>query len=261
MKVLLPGLSAVQLEKIADTLERPAFNGEVKGVVGRMTLEVPADHVCGVLAQRIDEWGAVACATVLRAVAAERHGGVQLADRRLELVWTGPERDGTATRDTAIVVRELFSSAERDVLVAGYALYNARSIFEPLAERMASKPAMRVRLVLNVGIDPQTSTAEGALSAFRSAFRKHHWPEVRLPTVYYDPRALAPIASSRAVMHAKCVVVDGRRCFLTSANLTEAAQARNIELGVVVNDSIWTKSVVDQFDHLIARGDLRQVDM
>jgi phosphatidylserine/phosphatidylglycerophosphate/cardiolipin synthase-like enzyme len=57
------------------------------------------------------------------------------------------------------------------------------------------------------------------------------------------------------------VVVDGKRCFLTSANFTEAAQARNIELGVVVNDSIWAKSVVNQFDDLIARGDLRQVDM
>jgi len=260
MKVFLPGLAPVQLEKIADALERPAFNGDVEAVVSRLSLGIAATGVAESLTHWLSELSPVGVARALRAVAAERRDGRQAADRRLELVWTGPERDATATRDTAVVVRELFSSAETDVLVAGYALYNARSIFEPLADRMVTAPSIRVRVVVNITFDAQGPTIDATLSAFRNGFRKHHWPDAPLPAVYYDPRALNARPESRAVMHAKCVVVDGERCFLTSANLTEAAQGRNIELGVIVNDTVWCKGVIGQFDDLIARGDLRRLD-
>ncbi len=36
-------------------------------------------------------------------------------------------------------------------------------------------------------------------------------------------------------MHAKCVVTEGQEALVTSANFTEAAQERNIELGLLVN--------------------------
>jgi len=39
-----------------------------------------------------------------------------------ELVWTGPEAPGTASRDTRVVVQELFAQAQHSVLVATYAL-------------------------------------------------------------------------------------------------------------------------------------------
>lgn len=65
-------------------------------------------------------------------------------NRRLELVWTGTERDETATRDTAVAARDLFLAAHRIVLVAGYALYDARAIFELLAQRMVAAPTLRI---------------------------------------------------------------------------------------------------------------------
>ena len=160
-----------------------------------------------------------------------------------------------------MVVRELFRAVEHDVLVAGYALFNARSIFEPLAERMVDNPAIRARLVINVGQAAKTSDAAAAMADFRRAFRKHHWPDAPLPQIYHDPRAMHPHPESRAVMHATCVVVDGERCFLTSANYTEAAQARNVELGVIINDRVWARMVLEQFDSLIDRGDLHPVPM
>src|SRR5262245_4318154 len=40
-------------------------------------------------------------------------------DDLIDLVWTGPEAGGTASRDTGVVVRELFQSARHSVLVAG----------------------------------------------------------------------------------------------------------------------------------------------
>ena len=53
-----------------------------------------------------------------------------------ELILTGPEVDDIATRDTRVIVREMFEAARRSVLLVGYAFYNSDEIFEPLASRM-----------------------------------------------------------------------------------------------------------------------------
>jgi phosphatidylserine/phosphatidylglycerophosphate/cardiolipin synthase-like enzyme len=54
-------------------------------------------------------------------------------------------------------------------------------------------------------------------------------------------------------------VVDKARTFITSANFTEAAHQRNIELGAVINDVPWARAVVRQFDDLVARHLVRAV--
>ena len=38
------------------------------------------------------------------------------------------------------------------------------------------------------------------------------------------------------MLHAKAVVADGESVFVTSANLTDAALDRNIELGILLRD-------------------------
>jgi phosphatidylserine/phosphatidylglycerophosphate/cardiolipin synthase-like enzyme len=90
------------------------------------------------------------------------------------------------------------------------------------------------------------------LTRFRHDYNAYHWPWERLPEVYYDPRSLAKEPGARACLHAKCVVVDDREVFLTSANLTEAAQQRNIEAGLVVTSPALACKVRDQFMALVA---------
>lgn len=69
--------------------------------------------------------------------------------------------------------------------------------------------------------------------------------------VFYDPRALDPDPRSRAVLHAKCVVVDRVRALVTSANFTPSAQLRNIELGVLLDSPSLARQVAEQFDGLV----------
>jgi phosphatidylserine/phosphatidylglycerophosphate/cardiolipin synthase-like enzyme len=59
---------------------------------------------------------------------------------------------------------------------------------------------------------------------------------------------------SQGVLHAKAVVADDEAAFVTSANLTEAALARNIELGLLVRDRALAASVSTHFRCLIDRG-------
>ena len=85
------------------------------------------------------------------------------------------------------------------------------------------------------------------------------WPGARLPEVFYDPRSLERDGHKKAVLHAKVIVVDTRWTLLTSANLTEAAQERNIEAGVLIDDEGLAGRVTTQFDRLVEKGVLQEV--
>ena len=168
-------------------------------------------------------------ALLLDVVAAERKPHIDTSV--LELVTSGPDVVG-ATRDTGVVLRELFSEAEHRVLVVGFAVQQGREILAALADRMHQRANLAVRLCLDVRRAPgDTTRPDALLRRFAERFARQEWPGPRLPDLFYDPRSLAEGESLRASLHAKCVVVGGVKAFIGSANLTEAAQLRNIEIG------------------------------
>jgi phosphatidylserine/phosphatidylglycerophosphate/cardiolipin synthase-like enzyme len=182
-------------------------------------------------------------------------------DELIELVTTGPEAGSVANRDTQVVVQDLFRSADRSVLVAGYELYQTEPVFRPLADRMADQPGLDVQMFLNVKRQfGDTSTDGEILAAFGYRFRSEHWPAGRrLPEIYFDPRSLAMDGRQKALLHAKCVVVDGKTSFVSSANFTEAAQERNIEVGVLVRSAQVADRLASFFSGLVATGAVRRV--
>jgi len=181
-------------------------------------------------------------------------------DALVDLVWTGPETLGVTNRDTGVVVRELFGAAESDVLVAGFAVYQGREVFKRLAERMDEWPGLRVRLFLDVQRPPaDTSLPEELLRHLARRFRTREWPSEKLPALYYNPRSVDPDAVKRSSLHAKCVVVDHRLAFVTSANFTEAAQTRNIEAGALIRCERFAARLAAHFEALAEAGLLKKV--
>jgi phosphatidylserine/phosphatidylglycerophosphate/cardiolipin synthase-like enzyme len=171
-----------------------------------------------------------------------------------ELVWTGPEVPGLHARDTRRVYEELLGSAERSVWASSYAFFDGPRAFEALARRMDARPDLRVTLLLNLQRKRGDTTAsEHLVRRFADRFWTADWPGTRRPGVFYDPRALEPEGPA-GVLHAKAVVADDEIVFLTSANLTEAALDRNIELGLLVRDAALAASVVRHFQVLIDRA-------
>jgi phosphatidylserine/phosphatidylglycerophosphate/cardiolipin synthase-like enzyme len=195
----------------------------------------------------------------LRTLAEEKG---RLDGGHVELVWSGPESNRAESRDTAVVLRELFLSAETSVLISGFAVFDGRAIFQALAERMDAKPDLKARFFLNVARSGHDSTADSELVVrFARDFRKRHWPGKRFPEVYYDPRSLALEPRERASLHAKCAVIDSRRAFVTSANFTPAAQDRNIEAGVIIESRSFATRLQDQFESLVTQGLLKPVPL
>jgi phosphatidylserine/phosphatidylglycerophosphate/cardiolipin synthase-like enzyme len=173
---------------------------------------------------------------------------------RLDLVWSGPEVPGLHARDTRRVYEELLSSAERSVWASTYAFFDGPKAFEVLARRMDARSELRVTLLLNIQRRRgDTTAAEQLVRRFADRFWKTDWPGSSRPSVYYDPRALEAEGPA-GVLHAKALVVDDEAVFVTSANLTEAALDRNIEIGLLVRDRALALTVSSHFRGLIDRG-------
>jgi phosphatidylserine/phosphatidylglycerophosphate/cardiolipin synthase-like enzyme len=145
--------------------------------------------------------------------------------------------------------------------VAGFAVYQGRDVFRDLADRMAARPGLHVRLYLDVHRGHQDTTLDSELlRRFARKFVEYDWPHgAPLPEVFYDPRSLYPDPAGRSSLHAKCVVLDRRIAFVTSANFTQAAHERNIEVGVVVRSSRFAARLAEHFTTLAAAGNLKQV--
>jgi phosphatidylserine/phosphatidylglycerophosphate/cardiolipin synthase-like enzyme len=113
------------------------------------------------------------------------------------------------------------------------------------------------RLFLNIA---RKGDEADPLARFLTDFSRHHWPsDVPVPEIWYDPRSLQPSPSSAtAVLHAKCIVVDQSELLVSSANLTEAAYMRNIEVGVLIRSDHLARQLTHFFDGLIAGGHLRR---
>jgi phosphatidylserine/phosphatidylglycerophosphate/cardiolipin synthase-like enzyme len=255
---LKPGEVLAQLERsdlasISNALRSGRLSAPFSlAAVSRFTGSQAAQQVVGAL-QTIADRGqgsdALACSIDLLV---EGLGTRARIEDLAQLVMTAPTESGAYHRDTRVVVTDLFRRAERSVVVAGYAVHQGKRIFEELATRMDLLSSLQVRLFLNLIVRPEDTSPSASIARFAQEFRTRHWPEKsRLPEVYFDRRALVfPLGPSIA-FHAKCVILDDTQLFVSSANFTEAAQNRNVELGVLLNSPSLAKEAAVFLSELV----------
>jgi phosphatidylserine/phosphatidylglycerophosphate/cardiolipin synthase-like enzyme len=153
-----------------------------------------------------------------------------------------------------VVLTQLFEGARSRVVLAGYSFDHAREVLEPLHRVMT---VYGVEAYFFVDIEqarksrvPPELHAQEKLADFRSK----NWPfGPPFPSLFYDRRALVP-GPPWCSLHAKCVTVDGRRAFISSANFTERGQERNIEVGVLIDDRAFAENLTGQWLGLIDAG-------
>jgi phosphatidylserine/phosphatidylglycerophosphate/cardiolipin synthase-like enzyme len=205
---------------------------------------------------RAAEMAPAQIALVAEAIAEAREKAVDPA-KIVELVISGPEVPGVPTSDTAATMRTLISEAMREILLVGYAVRRAQGLFEPLAARMAANESLRVTFCLDISRKlTDTSLDSEIVRRFAHEFREKHWRWPQLPRLFYDPRSLSQDLEHRSSLHAKCVVADRSSALVTSANFTEAAQRRNIEVGVLVRHRALVERLASYFDGMIDTGQL-----
>lgn len=173
-------------------------------------------------------------------------------DELVELVVTNPLDSESPARDTRAVMLSLFEQAESDLMIVGYALHKSNSLLQPLAGKMRDHPELTVRLFLDLHKPPEWSKErlDDCIGRFSVEFREKYWPWEPVPEVWLDTRKWHEPGNEGHSLHAKCIIADRSQAFITSANLTEAAQYRNIETGVLIRDATIARRLADFFEEV-----------
>ncbi len=243
-------VSTASLERLVNGLE----TGHLKTPVSRSSLiAFGVQSQLDALAAVLSGHSKPACLAIIRSVLAER---AQHSRPAPELVWTGPEGLHAQARDTAVVLRELFESARKRVVLAGYSFKNAESVLKPLHTAMVAH-GVEAHFFIDVKQpDRQPANEEAYGREQLDRFLEANWPFGTVqPTLYCDRRALRPgLGGAYCSLHAKCVAVDSRRAFISSANFTLRAHDRNIETGVLIDDPHFAQQLDRQWMSLVEGG-------
>lgn len=172
-----------------------------------------------------------------------------------ELVLSGPSTDAVSTRDTGAVYSELIESAKEEVILASYAIYNGRELFAPLIKKQKEIEGFQTRLYLDIPRRKgDTTISEMLVAGYRQDFFAKQWKAEEAPELFYFAPSLELDWKARASMHAKLVIVDRSTVFLSSANLTKAAQTKNIEAGGLIWNKNTARRLSDHFSALVNAG-------
>ena len=253
MKEALLSRAPSELRALAGAIRMGRLSAPFSAVGLRQIVNDGADSVAHSLGEMSDSGMPAAGIAYTLELLAETIADRPKIEDLVQVVATGPEVSGVANRDTSVVVSDLFSRAEQSVVVIGYAVYQGQKVFQTLAARMNERPELNVRMYLDITRKPgDTTMASELVKRFCHHFRTTQWPGgARLPEIFYDPRSAALNRTGAASLHAKCVVVDGERVFISSANFTEAGQTRNIELGLLVSSRGVAERITDFVEQLV----------
>ena len=170
-------------------------------------------------------------------------------ERLFELILTGPHMKGAEVTSTETMFHRMVDLAQDELIIAGYAFFNGKALFGALAAKMQANPNFKVTFCVNIERkEHDTTTDDGIIIDYMKTFKRFNWSEgVRLPEIYYFPPALKTREQGKAVLHSKCVIIDGKEALVTSANFTGNAQRTNLEAGVLVKDRLMVKRLRTYF--------------
>jgi len=235
---LVSSLGASHLGALANAYRSEGAYSPVVAARGRAA--VPAPHQAAV--DRLDiAWqsqpdftGSAVALAIHTAVATAS----QLRAPAIEVVVTGPDSPVAPVRLTSEVVRQLIDTATQRVTLVSYAAYRIDTVIAALDA--AVDRGVHVSLILE---SAEVLTGGGGAHAY-ARYHVYCWPLDRR-----EP--------PDAKLHAKAVVIDSRDVLLTSANMTQAAYDKNIELGLLCHGGTVAAQIQRHFDALITRGILQ----
>lgn len=165
-------------------------------------------------------------------------------DHRSLPVWTGPDAAGEQ-RLTAGVLHELIASAQERILLISFAAHTLPSLAGDLEK------AVGRGCTVDVAFESEDDSA--------GAYQSHHaQPFHQVPGIRRWRWPAEQRAATGALLHAKALVVDGRRALVGSANLTQRALTANLEVGVLIRDPAVAGAIEAHLRGLMASGALTQ---
>jgi phosphatidylserine/phosphatidylglycerophosphate/cardiolipin synthase-like enzyme len=241
------------IEAVAARLGR-ADGSSLGTLRGQVAQAVPGPHHRALVVAFLDRWiseaaGVLPQSVVLALLAASEAEKSHRDSQSVELAWTGPEVGVVPLRQTEQVILQVIDSANERLLVVSYAVFNIPRICEALIR--AADRCVAITIVVESPDRNEGRKAYNTLAALGPAVASRC--DVYLWPIEGRPRS---DSGKPGLLHVKCAVADGKRLFLSSANLTEYAFSINLELGVLITDGDAPVQVEAHFGRMIESGSL-----
>jgi cardiolipin synthase len=165
-----------------------------------------------------------------------------------ELVWTGPATGIVPVRHTVQVLTGLIAEARERLFIMSFVAYDVSKVIASLQN--AVERGVQVRMLLE-----QSKEHGGNVTVDSISMLRKNLPEALLYEWDKNTTHSAPTAS----VHGKCAVADGAVAFVTSANLTDAAMERNMEVGVLIRGGKLPDLLEGHLAALVTTKQLREV--
>jgi phosphatidylserine/phosphatidylglycerophosphate/cardiolipin synthase-like enzyme len=234
------------LDRLIELLRAGASDSHVRAAVPTPNYEEITSELLAARAAQDPTPDSAALALALAAAREREQAGRQ---QRVSIVWTGPETDAVPVRRTDQALLELIARASRKLIIVSFAVYKVQEVATALIA--AARRGCDVAIVLESEVESGGKVSYEMAAALGSEVATHaklySWP--------YDLRPETR-AGKRASLHVKCAVADGERLLVSSANLTEYAFTKNMELGLLVEGGEIPRRVEAHLDALISTGTL-----
>jgi len=160
-----------------------------------------------------------------------------------EIIWTGPVNNRFPVRRIDQVLYDLISKAKKRIVLVTFAAHRVRHLCDHLIQ--AVDRGVELTLIVESEDESEGQLTQDAINAFGNvpAAKTH---------LYYWPLAKRERnqAGRPGKLHMKCAIVDNV-ALIGSANLTDDAFNRNMELGLLVREQATVESLSEHFRELI----------
>ncbi len=177
-----------------------------------------------------------------------------VADSRppVELIWTGPSNSRPSMRRIDQTLYDLISEAKKRIVLVTFAAHRVAHLCDHLM--LAVNRGAELTLIVESEEESEGQLTLDAIAAFKSLPMKRR--------IYCWPLSQRERngAGRPGKLHVKCAIVDDV-ALVGSANLTDDAFNRNMELGVLVRDSATVAILFCHFEELIQRKVLVEVQI
>jgi cardiolipin synthase len=171
----------------------------------------------------------------------------------IEVIWTGPANNRLPVRRIDQTLYDMISVANRRIVLVTFAAHRVAHLCGHLMN--AVNRGVELTLIVESEGESEGQLTLDAIDAFRAlpalGRRIFYWPLARR-----ERNQLGRPGK----LHAKCAIVDDV-VLVGSANLTDDAFNRNMELGVMIRDAPTVALIVEHFEQLIGQGVLMRTEV
>jgi phosphatidylserine/phosphatidylglycerophosphate/cardiolipin synthase-like enzyme len=168
-----------------------------------------------------------------------------------EIIWTGPGNNRFPVRRIDQVLYDLVSKASRRIILVTFAAHRVRLLCEHLTQ--AIRRGVDLTLIVESEGESEGQLTHDSIAAFKDV------PTTRTHIYYWPLQKRERNQAGRpGKLHVKCAIVDNA-ALIGSANFTDDAFNRNMELGMLVRDAETVLALAEHFQELIRCGELAPV--